>query len=191
MSSMPQHHSRENQFIALSRETPAVRVPEGLEAMLPAGTEVFLVHELGGDFTVRSWTGEMFRIEGRHADALGRQAPAQPEQAQIAADGMVSDEAVMAVLKTCYDPEIPVDIVELGLIYECVVRPAEDGGSRILIKMTLTAPGCGMGQVLADDVKRKLEAIAGVSEAQVEIVFEPAWDPSLMTEEARFRVGLF
>jgi probable FeS assembly SUF system protein SufT len=179
-------------FLTLSREVPAIQVPAGCTATLPAGTEVAIVHELGGDFTLRTRRGNIFRIEGKDADALGREAPLGADVAPpSAAPGEVTDDMLEAKLRTCFDPEIPVNIVDLGLVYELVTQPLDDGGVRVHVQMTLTAPGCGMGQVLADDVKKKLESLPGVREAQVEIVFDPPWDPSMMTEAARLQAGLF
>lgn len=177
--------------ISLSRPTPAVMVPEGTTMILEEAVEVTIVHELGGDYTVRGLDGRMYRIDGDHGDALGKASREQVAQEQLdALEGKLTEEIVWEQLKTCYDPEIPVDIVELGLIYKMTIVPLEDNINRIEIDMTLTAPGCGMGQVIADDVKRKVEKLSAVSETVVELVFDPPWNPGLMSEAARLMTGM-
>ena len=177
--------------VMLSKDTPAVQVPEGTETVLEEGLEVVILQELGGDFTVRGLGGRMFRIDGEYAKSLGREPPRQ-EGLQLLneAGGEVTDEVIWGQLRMCYDPEIPVNIVELGLIYTMKLTPTESGGKRVDITMTLSAPGCGMGQVIADDVKRKVEKLASVEEAAVELVFDPPWSPALMSEAARLATGM-
>ena len=177
--------------VSLSKKTPAVLVPDGTTIALEEGTEVTIVHELGGDFTVRGVDGRMYRIDGDHGEALGKSAREQIAQEQLdALDGALTEEIVWEQLKTCFDPEIPVNIVELGLIYKMAIVPLTDNDNRIEIEMTLTAPGCGMGQVIADDVKRKVEKLSAVSETTVELVFDPPWNPGLMSEAARLMTGM-
>ena len=156
--------------VMLSKDTPAVQVPEGTETVLEEGLEVVILQELGGDFTVRGLGGRMFRIYCEYAKSLGREPPRQ-EGLQLLneAGGEETDEVIWGQLRMCYDPEIPVNIVELGLIYTMKLTPTESGGKRVDITMTLPAPGCGMGQVIADDVKRMVEKLARVEEAAVEL----------------------
>ena len=177
--------------VSLSKPTPAVLVPDGTPTILEEAWEVTIVQELGGDYTVTGPDGRMYRIDGDHGDALGKPPREQVAQDQLdALSGQLTEEIVWEQLKTCYDPEIPVDIVELGLIYKMTIIPLEDNINRVEIDMTLTAPGCGMGQVIADDVKRKVEKLSAVSEAVVELVLDPPWNPGLMSEAARLMTGM-
>jgi probable FeS assembly SUF system protein SufT len=176
-----------NEYIQLKRETPAIAIPSGTASILPAGTGVSVMQFLGTSWTVSSAHG-MFRIDGRDADALGLQPPA----AAAAANGepaQFSEKLVWDQLKTIFDPEIPVNIADLGLIYNCDIKPLEHGGNRIEIKMSMTAPGCGMGNVLKMDVESKLAKLPGVREVDVEIVFEPPWGPARMSEAAKLQLG--
>jgi probable FeS assembly SUF system protein SufT len=174
--------------------TRAVRVecvPDGRPADLPAGTPAQITQALGGSFTL--WVeGQLMRLRGADADAIGKPVPVAPEaQGDVRPDELRG--LVWQTLKTCYDPEIPVDIVELGLVYVCDVLPMEDkhdGQFRVSIKMTLTAPGCGMGEVIADEVCDKVLALPRVGEATVDIVFDPPWDRSMMSEAALLTLGL-
>lgn len=179
-------------WIALSREVGAIQVPEGTNAVLPKGTEVEVLQELGGDFTVRGRRGFMYRIDGADGDALGK-TPTRPMLPRDATplQGDALREAVMEQLRRCYDPEIPVNLLDLGLIYETELIESDDHLHEVHIKMTLTAPGCGMGQILVDDVKRKVEGVPGVKKANIELVFDPPWEPSMMSEAARLQAGLF
>jgi len=170
--------------IKLNRECDALEIPSGMPARLPANTSVQLMQFLGSAYTVSCGYG-MFRIDVKNADALGLTPPAASE----APAEEFSEELVWKQLKTIFDPEIPVNIADLGLIYSCVVSPAESGGHRIDIKMTMTAPGCGMGNVLKADVESKLSSLPDVKQVNVEIVFEPQWNPSLMSEAARLQLG--
>ena len=169
----------------------AVRVeciPDGRPADLPAGTPAQITQALGGSFTL--WVeGQLMRLRGADADAIGRPVPVGPTApTDLGPDGLRG--LVWETLKTCYDPEIPVDIVDLGLVYVCDVLPMDDGQFRVSVKMTLTAPGCGMGEVIADEVRNKVLALPQVGEATVDIVFDPPWDRSMMTEEAKLALGL-
>ncbi len=181
------HHTSEP--ITFERDCEVIMVPAGDEVVLPAGTVGYITQALGGSFTVYV-EGNLFRLAGTEADAIGKEplpAPALPDNA--------SDSDVEALvwqqLRTCYDPEIPVSIVELGLIYECEVTPMGGGDRRVDVDMTLTAPGCGMGDILVDDVRTKLLMIPTVVAADVELVFDPPWNQSMMSEAARLEVGLF
>ena len=176
-------HSREETTIR--REVQGVQIPDGIRIVLPEGTPVLITQQLGGSYTVMTDRGAMFRIEATDADALGKEVE-QP--AEEATEGTL-EEQVWAQLRKCYDPEIPVNVVELGLVYDCTVEELEDGAHRVAVKMTLTAPGCGMGPVLADDVKRRVEGLPEVDEAAIEIVFDPPWNPNMMSEAARLQLG--
>jgi len=164
------------------------RVPDGTPVELPAGTPAQIAQALGSSFTLLV-QGQMLRLKGADADAIGLPPPASPD---VPADATPDDvePLVWRTLRTCYDPEIPVDIVELGLVYGCDVRPMEDGRVRVSVRMTLTAPGCGMGEVIAEDVCDKVLALPHVGEATVELVFDPPWDRSRMSEAAQLTLGL-
>ncbi len=178
-----------NEPVVLYRDVRAVMVPAGTETTLKAGQAGYITQALGGSFTVYV-DGNLLRIAGEDADALGKEAIKPLELPPNATDDDVL-KAVWDQLKTCYDPEIPINIVDLGLVYACEVRPAEDGTRTVEVKMTLTAPGCGMGDILLDDAKDKLERIPTVREVQVELVFDPPWNPSMMSEAARLQTGMF
>ena len=174
----------------LSRDCEAVQIPAGNTVMLPAGTEVEITQQLGGGFTVRA-LGALFSIAGTNADALGITPWAEAaEQAARAAAGPVTEEKVWAGLKDCYDPEIPVNIVDLGLVYDVALEPLAGGDARVQVKMTLTAPGCGMGPMIARDAEQKLKQVPGVQEASVQIVWDPPWHQSMITAEGRRVLGL-
>lgn len=170
----------------LSRDIEVATIPYGERIPLTAGNVVYLTQSLGGSYTAVTDMGYMVRIEGKDADAIGEQAPASPEELS----GKPLQEQVWDQLKTCYDPEIPVNIVDLGLVYECDVAARPEGGNKVAVKFTLTAPGCGMGDYLRRDIETKVKALPGVDEADVEVVLEPAWDQSRMSEAARLQLGL-
>ncbi len=178
-------------MIELSREVIATTIPYGQKTRLPQGSRVEITQELGGSFTVLCDLG-MVRIEGKDADALGRGAPAgTPELPKDApTDAKAVATAVWDQLKTCYDPEIPVNIVELGLVYENKVEPLPEGGFRVLVRFTLTAPGCGMGGILQAEAREKILSIPGVREAAIEVVFDPPWTQSMMSDAAKLQLGM-
>lgn len=176
-------HQREE--VTLQRDVAAVQIPDGTPILLSEGTPLLLTQQLGGSFTVMNDRGAMFRIEDTNADALGKEIE---EDAGGTGAGSLEDR-VWAQMKKCYDPEIPVNIVDLGLVYDCRIVAEDDAASAVEVKMTLTAPGCGMGPVLADDVKRRIEGLPGVSEARVEVVFDPPWNQNMMSEAARLQLG--
>ncbi len=178
-----------NEPVVLSRDVRAVMVPAGSEVTLKAGQAGYITQALGGSFTLYV-DGNLFRVAGEDADALGKDAVKVLELPPNATDDDVL-KAVWDQLRTCYDPEIPINIVDLGLVYECEIAPGENGTRRIDVKMTLTAPGCGMGDILVDDAKDKLERIPTVSEARVELTFDPPWSPAMMSEAARLQTGMF
>jgi probable FeS assembly SUF system protein SufT len=172
----------------LSRDVDAAAIPYGDKIPLVAGTTVFITQALGGSYTVMTDRGYMVRIEGKDADAIGEQPTAAPAAAEVA--GRPLQELAWDQLKTCYDPEIPVNIVDLGLVYKCETAPLAEGGEKVTVHFTLTAPGCGMGDYLKQDVERKIEGLPGVKETDVQVVFEPAWEQSMMSEAARLQLGL-
>ncbi len=178
----------ELEYVELARDCEAISIPEGRHVTLPAGTGAHIMQSLGGSFTlqVRSHGG-LFRIRGGDAEAIGKPVP--EESLASAAPDADLEERVWAALRTCYDPEIPIDIVELGLVYDTRIS-AVDGGQRVDVKMTLTAPGCGMGAAIAADAEDKLRAIDGVSDASVEVVWDPPWNPHMISEEGRKRLGI-
>ena len=178
----------ENEAIVVQRDVKAVIVPAGVEVNLKAGQSGFITQALGGSFTLYI-EGNLFRIAGDDADAIGKQVTKLPQLPPNATEDDVR-ELVWDQLRTCYDPEIPINVVDLGLIYSCQVAQADDGTRKVDIQMTLTAPGCGMGDVLVADVKEKLDVIPTVSASNVELVFDPPWDKSMMSEAARLQTGM-
>ena len=175
--------------VRLARDCQAIQIPAGLEALLPAGTMVDITQTLGGSYTVQA-PGGLFRIAPENADALGIKSAAAEEKAATTATGSVDEKAVWDALRDCYDPEIPVNIVDLGLVYDMRVDPDPSGGSVVSVKMTLTATGCGMGGAIAGDAQRKLMSLPGVSDAKVDIVWEPPWHHSMITEAGKRALGL-
>lgn len=181
----------EVQEVTLTRDCPAVIVPWGTPVSLEEGSAAQITQRLGGTFTVVI-DGSMYRIEGKDADALGFEVEEEPERDSI--KPLTADQVEAEAweqLGTCYDPEIPIDIVNLGLVYGCEVKPVEDGRYRIDVQMTLTAPGCGMGTLIADEARDKLLAIPGVDAVEVELVWDPPWDRHMMSEAARLEMGMF
>jgi len=178
----------ENEEITIKRDCEATQIPSGVKVTLSAGTRARLVQSLGGTFTITMDQGYMVRIEEKDADALGKEV-GKPSQFIASPTGSL-DEQVWDQLKTCYDPEIPVNIVELGLVYGCEVIPLAQDGYKIGVKMTLTAQGCGMGQSIAQDAKRKIQNLPGVKECEVEIVWNPPWNPSMMSSTAKRQLKL-
>ena len=178
----------QNEPVSFERECDAVLIPVGEKVCLPAGTSGFITQALGGSFTVYV-EGNLFRIAGIDADAVGKEPIRPPEVPENATEKDI-ESVVWEQLRTCFDPEIPINIVELGLVYECIVRRNENDERVIDVTMTLTAPGCGMGPILMEDVKEKLEIIPTVTTANVELVFDPPWSQSMMSEAARLEAGL-
>ena len=178
----------QNEPIVFERDCDAVLIPIGEKVELPEGTSGFITQALGGSFTVYV-EGNLFRIAGIDADAVGKE-PIRPPAVPDDATEKDIETVVWQQLRTCFDPEIPINIVELGLVYECEVLPLEAGKRSVSVRMTLTAPGCGMGPVLMEDVREKLEIIPTVERADVELVFDPPWNQSMMSEAARLEAGL-
>lgn len=171
----------------LSREVPATAIPVGLSAKLAAGTNVYVMQSLGGNVTVRTDQG-LYRITSENADAIVGYTP--KATGTVAAVGEFNEKAVWAALKGCFDPEIPVNIVDLGLVYDLNIEKTPDGGHDLEVKMTLTAPGCGMGPVIAEDARQKIAALPTVRSAKVHIVWDPAWTPQMISAEGRQKLGL-
>lgn len=184
--------------VTLSRDVNSIRIPSGDKGMLKQGTEVTITQVAGGSFTIQ-FIGGLARIEGSDADALGKKpedaSPKKKEQKQEASGPVTQEDLekqVWDALKTCYDPEIPVNIVDLGLVYDCDVEAVGDGKRgeyKVQVNMTLTAPGCGMGPVIQQDAFTKVMELSGVEEANVEIVWEPQWNQSMMSEAAKLQLG--
>ena len=173
--------------INLSRQCAVIGIPTGIAATLPVGTSVRIMQHLGTGYTVLTEYGQMFRIDNQDADALGltvTAAPEAPPEPVAFSENLVWDQ-----LKTVYDPEIPVNIVDLGLIYGCEVSSLDEGGKKIYVKMSMTAPGCGMGDVLKRDVETKVAKVPEVKQVNVEVVFDPPWNPGRMSEAAKLQLG--
>jgi probable FeS assembly SUF system protein SufT len=171
-----------------TREVMASEIPAGTRFTIPAGTRLFITQSLGGSFTVMMPMGYLARIDGTDADAIGEEPPDQLDEA--AAAGRSVQDLAWDQLRTCYDPEIPVNIVDLGLVYGCEVTTLPDGGSKVDVKFTLTAPGCGMGDVLREDIRQKLLTVPGVREADVQVLFDPPWNMSMMSDAAKLQLGM-
>jgi len=183
------------QMITTSRDIDAILIPLGTPVIIPENAQVMITQELGGTYTVNV-NGNLARVEGKDADALGlgeaaEQPAAHDTTAIKTADGPVEEEAVWDALRTCYDPEIPVNIVALGLVYEVLVVDTDEGGNHVEVTMTLTAPGCGMGPFIVDDVRAKTLASENVTDVHVELVFDPPWDRAMMTDDAKLQLGMF
>jgi len=179
--------------LQLKRDCEAVQIPLGNVTTLPAGTPVDVTQTLGGNYTVRTAMG-LFRLAAKDADALGVE-PSRSLMEEVCHKpegpaGPVDEKLVWDTLKTCFDPEIPVNIVDLGLVYDLVIEPAPGGNSKLRVKMTLTAPGCGMGTVIASDARQKLLYLPGVEDAEVDIVWDPPWHQSMITADGRKVLGL-
>lgn len=177
----------EREVVLTKREVEARLVPSGTEIMIPSDTFVTITQSLGGSFTV-AVNGNLARVEGHDADALGK----KPLESSFDTpeDGTVNENQIWEALRNCYDPEIPVNVVDLGLIYECQLENGTDEGNQVFIRMTLTAAGCGMGPVITDDVKRKVEHVPNVDKVTVELTFDPPWNNDMLTDEAKLELGM-
>ena len=174
--------------IELTRDCQATLIPGGQKMTLSQGDSVVVTQALGGSFTVSTMSGYLARIDAIDADALGLDG--EPASEEPVETGPFELQRVIETLKTVFDPEIPVNVVDLGLIYVCEAHPLDDGSQRVEIKMSMTAPGCGMGDVLKGDARTKVLALAGVTEVDIEIVWEPPWDASRMSEAAQLQLGM-
>ena len=177
-----------NEAVTLSRDVTAIIIPAGEPVTLREGTGAFITQALGGSFTVYV-EGNLFRIAGGDADALGKEPVPPPPVPDNATDADI-EQVIWDQLKTCYDPEIPINVVDLGLIYRCEVTPLANGERSVSVDMTLTAPGCGMGDILVQDAREKIAVIPTVADVTVELVFDPPWNLSMMSEEARLQTGM-
>ncbi len=175
-----------NEEVIMKRDCPAVLIPAGTTVTLQAGVPVVITQALGGSYTVIVH-GNMARIAGADADALGKEVTAAPAASE---PGQLTEAQVNDALRSCYDPEIPVNIVELGLVYDLQILPLPGGGHRVEIKMTLTAPGCGMGPVLQQDVESRVLALPGVKEAAVFLVWDPPWNRDMLSDAAKLQLGM-
>jgi probable FeS assembly SUF system protein SufT len=179
--------------VILLRAVEAMLIPQGEAALLPEGTWLVLQQSLGGAFTLMTDRGQLVRIDGKDADALGakyvEEARAVEAARAVTLEGPFDEQKIWKALEDVYDPEIPSNIVELGLVYSVASGPVE-GGHQVVVHMTLTAPGCGVGPMLVEDVRRKCLSVPGVKQADVELVFDPPWDPSRMSEAARLQLGM-
>lgn len=177
----------EHEIIFLQRDVNALLIPSGARIYLQQGTEVTITQSLGGSYTVNIY-GNLARIDNKDADALGK--PVQLAMTEDELENSSIEDLVWSQMKTCYDPEIPVNIVDLGLIYNCDIKE-KDGEFSIVIEMTLTAPGCGMGPTIAAEVKNKIHAIPKVTAVEVELVFDPPWNHTMMSDAAKLELGMF
>jgi len=173
----------------LTREVTVTQIPSGDKQTLFAGDTVFIHQVLGGSYTVQTSTG-LYRLDGKDADAIGETVAVQTVTAATLADGAPNPETIWDQLRKVYDPEIPVNIVDLGLVYSMDVGKQDDGGHRVDVAMTLTAPGCGMGPAIAEDAKGKILLVPGVAAADVRITWEPPWNQSMISEEGKMKLGL-
>ena len=182
----------ENTEFTLSRDTEAIQIPSGNKTTIPAGTQGVITQTLGGSYTIATYQG-LARIADKDLDALGIEKPQQDSNGgapRTGTPGEVNEQAVWDQLKQCYDPEIPVNIVDLGLVYDCQLQKSENGGTRVDVKMTLTAPGCGMGPAIAHDAQTKILSIDGVDEAEVQLVWDPPWNQNMISEAGRMKLGM-
>jgi probable FeS assembly SUF system protein SufT len=180
---------RENNEFTLARDCEAIQIPSGEIITLKAGTQGVITQSLGGSYTVATPIG-LSRVAGKDADALGLSAPA-PQETTVPAHtaGEIDEKVVWDQLKTCYDPEIPVNIVDLGLVYDCAITP-QPNGAKVNVKMTLTAPGCGMGPAICAEARNKILALPGVADADVDLVWDPVWNQSMISEAGKMQLGI-
>ncbi len=180
----------ENTEFTLNRDCEAIQIPSGQKTTIPAGTQGVVTQSLGGSYTVATYQG-LTRVAEKDLDALGLEKP-EPQQTRKPAgtDGDASEEDVWNQLRQCYDPEIPVNIVDLGLVYDCRLIKKDGGGTRVEVKMTLTAPGCGMGPAIAHDAQSKILSIDGIDEADVQLVWDPPWNQNMISEAGRMKLGM-
>lgn len=181
-----------NEPITVNRDCDAVLIPIGNKIVIPKDSTVFVTQALGGNYTVNI-NGNLARIEAKNADAIGIELEQEndPNTKEIIGNGLVDEALVWEQLRTCYDPEIPINIVDLGLIYDCKISKLENNKNRVDIVMTLTAVGCGMGDFIAEDARLKVLSVPNVNEANVTITFEPPWSKEMMSEAARLETGIY
>ena len=180
-----------NEIIIINRDVDAILIPVGEQITIPEGSEVVITQSLGGNYTVNI-NGNLAQIAAQNADALGFEiADTIDVKQHNEENGEVDEDLIWQQMRTCYDPEIPVNMVDLGLIYNCSVIKLEGGGNRVDILMTLTAPGCGMGDFLSADVKQKVATVPNVTEVNVEVTFDPPWNQAMMSEAAKLETGMY
>ena len=182
----------ENTEFTLARDVEAIQIPSGTKTTIPAGTPGVITQALGGSYTVATYQG-LARVNEKDADALGLEKPAAIDGApksESSGNGDVDEKMVWDQLKQCFDPEIPVNIVDLGLVYDCQLTKRPEGGTKVDVKMTLTAPGCGMGPAIAHDAQSKILTIDGVDEADVQLVWDPPWNQNMISEAGRMKLGM-
>ena len=182
----------ENTEFTTARDVEAIQIPSGNKTTIPAGTPGVVTQTLGGSYTIATYQG-LARVAEKDLEALGLEKPSSPNGEQPSAaenNGPVDEKAVWDQLRQCYDPEIPVNIVDLGLVYDCSLVQKEDGGTKVEVKMTLTAPGCGMGPAIAHDAQSKILSIDGVEEADVQLVWDPPWNQNMISEAGRMKLGM-
>ncbi len=181
----------ENTEFTLNRDCEAIQIPSGQKTTIPAGTQGVITQSLGGSYTVATYQG-LARVAEKDLDALGLEKPQAQDSPKPSSttNGEVSEEEVWNQLRQCYDPEIPVNIVDLGLVYDCRLIKKDDGGTRVEVKMTLTAPGCGMGPAIAHDAQSKILSIDGIDEADVQLVWDPPWNQNMISEAGRMKLGM-
>jgi probable FeS assembly SUF system protein SufT len=177
--------------VVVARDCEAIQIPHGNVVTIPKDTLAIITQSLGGTYTLQiSAMGGLFRVSDKDADAIGKEPPTATAAATATSGGEVSQDAVWAELRNVYDPEIPVNIVDLGLVYDMTIEPLAEGGSNVQVAMTLTAQGCGMGPSIAMDAQRRLEALPGVGEAHVRVVWDPPWNPNMISPEGRAKLGM-
>ena len=179
----------ENTETKLTRDCEAIRIPSGETFNIPAGTQVLITQALGGSYTIATNSG-LARITDANADALGLESATKADGPVDHGGVKVDEKAVWDQLRTCYDPEIPVNIVDLGLVYDCLIDQPEGAAAKVSVKMTLTAPGCGMGPTIAAEAKQKVMSVPGVSDADVDLVWDPPWNQGMISEVGRMKLGL-
>jgi len=182
----------ENTEFTTARDVEAIQIPSGNKTTIPAGTPGVVTQTLGGSYTIATYQG-LARVAEKDLEALGLEKPSSPNGEKPSAaenNGPVDEKAVWDQLRQCYDPEIPVNIVDLGLVYDCNLVQKEDGGTKVEVKMTLTAPGCGMGPAIAHDAQSKILSIDGVEEADVQLVWDPPWNQNMISEAGRMKLGM-
>jgi len=184
--------STDSPVTILTRDIEAIQIPSGLTKKLNKGTPVIITQALGGTYTiVVEHSAGLFRVLASDADALNK-VPVETtaRNGTGKTEGPLNEDEIWTQLKTCYDPEIPVNIVDLGLIYSLEIKPQEGGGNLVEVKMTLTAPGCGMGPSIASDAQRKILSVHGVTDAQVDVVWDPPWSAERISQEGKQKLGM-
>jgi probable FeS assembly SUF system protein SufT len=182
-------HDNGYKEVTFSRDCEVIQIPSGEKLPIKAGTTVVITQSLGGSYTIATDRG-LARVIKEDADAIGMQDEGKPVAAAGGENVPLEEKAVWDQLKTCYDPEIPVNIVDLGLVYDCTITPQPEAGAKVNVKMTLTAPGCGMGPTICSEAKSKILSIPGVADADVDLVWDPPWNQSMISEVGKMQLGL-